>query len=44
MGKPLIVVSTLRVKQGRLEDVTRYYKKILELIEAKGMLKNNLYF
>ena len=34
MGEPLIVVSTLRVKQGRLEDVTRYYKKILELIEA----------
>jgi hypothetical protein len=34
MGEPLIVVSTLRVKQGRLEDVTHYYKKILELIEA----------
>jgi hypothetical protein len=34
MGEPLIVVSTLRVKQGRLEDVTRYYKKTLELIEA----------
>jgi catechol-2,3-dioxygenase len=33
MGEPLIVVSTLR-KQGRLEDVMRYYKKILELIEA----------
>jgi hypothetical protein len=27
MGEPLIVVSTLRVKQGRLEDVMRYYKR-----------------
>jgi hypothetical protein len=34
MGEPLIVVSTPQVKHGRLEDVTRYYKKILELIEA----------
>jgi hypothetical protein len=27
MGEPPIVVSTLRVKQGRLEDFTRYYKR-----------------
>lgn len=33
MSTPLIVVSTLRVKEGRLEEVERYYKKILDIVE-----------
>jgi hypothetical protein len=31
---PLIVVSTFKVKEGRLEDVKRYYLRTLEFFEA----------
>lgn len=34
MSEPLIVISTLRVKEGKLEALKRYYKKILGLVEA----------
>jgi hypothetical protein len=34
MSEPLIVISTYRVKEGKLEDLKRYYKKILEIVEA----------
>lgn len=33
MTAPLIVVSTLRVKESKLEEIRRYYKKILEIVE-----------
>ena len=33
MTAPLIVVSTLRVKEGKLEEIRRYYKKVLEIVE-----------
>jgi hypothetical protein len=34
MSKPLIVISKFRVKQGKLEDLKKYYQKILDIIEA----------
>ncbi|HLF74779.1 MAG TPA: antibiotic biosynthesis monooxygenase [Anaerolineales bacterium] len=34
MSEPLIVMSTFRVKEGKLEDFTRYYTKILEIVKA----------
>jgi len=34
MSKPLIVISKFRVKEGKLEELREYYKKILEIIEA----------
>lgn len=33
MSEPLIVISTLRVKEGKLEEIRRYYKKVLEIVE-----------
>ena len=33
MTAPLIVVSTLRVKEGRLEEIRRYYKNVLEIVK-----------
>ena len=34
MSKPLIVVSKFRVKEGMLEELKQYYKKLRELVEA----------
>lgn len=34
MSEPLIVISTFRVKEGKLEDLKQYYRKILEIVEA----------
>ena len=34
MSEPLIVISTLRVNEDRLEDLKRYYKRVLKLVEA----------
>ena len=34
MSEPLIVISTFRVKEGKLEDLHRYYKKIVAIVEA----------
>lgn len=34
MSKPLIVISTLKVKEGKLEDLKRYYKRILDIVET----------
>lgn len=34
MSEPLIVISTLRVKEGKLEDLKRYYKRILDIVET----------
>jgi hypothetical protein len=34
MSEPLIVTSTFRVKEGKLEELKRYYKRILEIVEA----------
>src|SRR5688500_1599914 len=34
MSKPLILVITFRVKEGKLEDLKRYYKKVIEIVEA----------
>lgn len=33
MTQPLFVVSTFKVKEGRVDDVKKYYKKVLEIIE-----------
>jgi hypothetical protein len=35
MSEPLILVSTFRVKEGKLDDLKRYYKKIMEIVESK---------
>jgi len=34
MSEPLIVISTFSVREGKLEDLERYYKKILEIVKA----------
>jgi quinol monooxygenase YgiN len=34
MTEPLIVVTKLRIKQGRLEGLIEYYKKIAEIVET----------
>ncbi len=34
MSKPLIVISKFRVKEGKLEDLKRYYRKIVDIVEA----------
>lgn len=34
MPDPLIVISRLRIKEGKLQDVMRYYKKISEIVES----------
>ena len=34
MSEPLIVISTFRVKEGKFEDLERYYKKISEIVKA----------
>jgi hypothetical protein len=34
MAGPLFAITTFRVKEGKLEDLKRYYKKILEIAEA----------
>lgn len=34
MSKPLIVISKFRVKEGKLEELRQYYKKILDIVEA----------
>ncbi len=34
MSRPLIVISKFRVKEGKLEELRQYYKKILGIIEA----------
>ena len=34
MSKPLIVISKFRVKEGKLEELRQYYKKILDVVEA----------
>ncbi len=34
MSKPLIVISKFRVEEGKLEDIKKYYQKILDIIEA----------
>jgi hypothetical protein len=39
MSKPLIVISKFRVKQGKLEDLKKYYQKILDIIEANQTQK-----
>lgn len=36
MTKPLFVVSTFKVKEGRVDDVKKYYKKVLDIVEANG--------
>ena len=33
MAEPLIVISTFRVKEGKLEDLKRYSEKILGIVE-----------
>ena len=33
MSKPLIVVSTFKVKEGKVEDLKRYYKKVIGIVE-----------
>jgi hypothetical protein len=34
MSTPLIVVSTFRVKEGKLGDLSRYYEKIMGIVKA----------
>lgn len=34
MAEPLIVISRFKVKEGKLEDVMRYDKKILRIVET----------
>lgn len=34
MSEPLIAISTFRVKEGKLEDLKRFNKKIVEIVEA----------
>lgn len=34
MAEPLIFISKWKVKEGKLEDLVRYYKEILEIVEA----------
>jgi hypothetical protein len=34
MSKPLIVISKFRVKKGKIEELRKYYQKILDIIEA----------
>ena len=34
MSKPLIFISRFRVKEGKLEDLKKYYQKILNIIES----------
>jgi hypothetical protein len=34
MSTPLIVISKFCVRSGRLEDLKRYYRKILDIVEA----------
>lgn len=36
MSKPLIVISKFRVKEGKLEELKKYYKKIQDIIEANN--------
>lgn len=34
MDEPLIFISRWRVREGKLEDLMRYYKEILRIVEA----------
>ncbi len=34
MSSLLIVISTFKVKEGKLEDLQRYYEKVLDIVEA----------
>ena len=34
MSQPLFVITKFRVKEGKLEDLQRYYRKILSIVEA----------
>jgi hypothetical protein len=34
MSEPLVVITKFRVKEGKLEDLQRYYRKILNTVEA----------
>jgi hypothetical protein len=34
MSAPLIVISTFRVKEGKLQELQRYYQKILDIVET----------
>lgn len=34
MAEPLIFISKWKVKEGKLEDLMRYYKEILKIVEA----------
>lgn len=34
MTEPLFVLSTFEVKEGRVDDVKKYYKKVLDIVEA----------
>lgn len=36
MSKPLIVISKFRVKEGKLEELKHYYKKLRDLIESNN--------
>jgi quinol monooxygenase YgiN len=34
MTAPLIVISTFRVKEGKLEELRRYYDKVIEIVQS----------
>jgi hypothetical protein len=34
MSTPLIIISKFRVREGKLEELKRYYQKILDVVEA----------
>ena len=34
MSKPLFVITKFRVKSGKFEDLKRYYRKVLDIVEA----------
>ena len=46
MFKPLIYLSTWKIKEGRLEDYKRFVKQLMELIETKEpqLIAFNVYF
>ena len=34
MSEPLVVISTFKVKEGKLDDLRKHYQKILDIVEA----------
>ena len=46
MSKPLIYISTWKIKEGRLEDYKRFVKELMELVETKEpqLIAFNVFF